>query len=186
MNRQQPRKGSPAFKEWPQARDETPCAAFLQARAHSSGDARLLLFLLLLAPGLAPSTADFFSTFCCLPTSLSLWLHWARLAPCLWFHSLEAGLAGPESAPPAPQQARGPSSDRITQRTTRRLSWAPPTVPRVLFVSLPSSIRSLLVSLASIPPKIIAVAPTRSGGLRVAPLWSGDHQHQCPREGKAL
>lgn len=87
VNRRSRGKEALLSKSGPKPGMKPPCAAFLQARAHSSGDARLLLFTFSFSflPKLRPGSQHcrlFLSLLPVLPPPLSLWLHWARLAPC--------------------------------------------------------------------------------------------------------
>lgn len=159
VNRQQPREGSPAFKEWPQAWDEAFLCRLppgLSSQLWRCLLAPVYLFLLLLLPSQtlawlpAPQTVSQPSA-CLAPSSFSLAaLGQAGSLPITpsWFHSLEAGLAPTRC--PAPQQPRG-SSSHSYYGASRRVSWASHTVPSVCLCHWPAPSQPACFPLASIP-----------------------------------
>lgn len=193
MNRQQPRKGSPAFKEWPQARDEATLCRLPPGPSSQLWRCSLAPFyLFLLLPSQTPAWLPALQTVSqpsayLAPSYFSLAaLGQAGSLPITpsWFHSLEAGLA--PDAPPGPAATSGILVTFILQCIKAPLVGISHCA-LCMFVSLPSSIAACLFpfNVHSCLRSIAVTYPLREP-LEVAPIWSGDHQHQCPREGKAL
>ena len=193
VNRQQPRKGSPAFKEWPQAWDEAFLCRLppgLSSQLWRCLLAPFYLFLLLPSQTLAwfPALQTVSQPSACLaPSSFSLAaLGQAGSLPITpyWFHSLEAGLA--PDAPPSPTATSGILVTFVL-RCIKACLMGISHCAFCMFVSLADSITACLFpfNVHSCLRSMSVICPLREP-LEVAPMWSGDHWHQRPREGRGL